>query len=71
MTKLYGIIITFTILCLSKAVASNNTTDNQLPHSIDELKQYYKLIQNFEQRGILSKNISIKEKQLYIEVASN
>lgn len=68
--KFYSTVLAILILCLSSIVASNNSSNSLLPKSIDELKQYYDMIKNLETRGILNKNVSIKERQLYIEHAS-
>ncbi|CAF3701123.1 unnamed protein product [Rotaria sp. Silwood1] len=70
MTKLYRIIITISILYLSNIAASNNNSNDGLPQSINELKQYYNFIKNLEQRGILNTNTTTTEKQLSIEHAS-
>ncbi|CAF2408827.1 unnamed protein product [Rotaria sp. Silwood2] len=62
-------IIILSILCTVTIVVSDNNS-NYLPKSINELKQYYDVINNLEERGILNKDIAANEKQLYIEYAS-
>jgi hypothetical protein len=69
MTNSNWIIILINILCISTNAQSNNHS-NLLPRSILELKQYYDVIHNLEQRGILNSDIANQEKRLYIEHAS-
>jgi len=50
--------------------SNSNDKNSLLPKSIDELKKYYEVIENLEQRGILTQQQANDEKQLYIEYGS-
>ncbi|CAF1226365.1 unnamed protein product [Adineta steineri] len=65
--------IIFLIGFLSTRVYSASNSNDRadlLPRSVIELKKYYEVVENFEQRGILTEEQARQEKQLYIERAS-
>lgn len=67
----YQIILLVGFLWISSHSASNSDNRaNLLPRSITELKKYYEVVENFEQRGILTEKQASQEEQLYIEIAS-
>ena len=68
MANVSWIIILISILCISANTESDNS--KLLPQSITQLKQYYDVINNLEQRGILNSDVASEEKHLYIKHAS-
>lgn len=65
------ILLFVSLLCICSGTTSNsNDKTDLLPRSIAELKKYYEVVENLEQRNILTEDQAKKEKQLYIEYGS-
>lgn len=65
------ILLSIGLIWICTGAASNpDDKTNLLPQSIIELKKYYEVVDNLEQRGVLTEDQAKKEKQLYIEYGS-